>query len=334
MTRMRNGLMFAVLLSLSGCQALAEQLAALAGLVDLSLVGVTPAKDYGNPESADHGVFFVALSAENENGKFLAPALKLLEIKNGNGDALEVEDSEQREGKEQGSLFVLVDASGSLQSTDPEHYRKDAVALLAQQLAECSSGWRMTLHSFDTSSVDEIVPWTTDLEQIEAGAEQLSEGGGTNLYDATLQAIETVDTDIADNFSNKNAVGKAVVVMSDGADTVSVTSLDDTLDVAGSTGIPVHTVGLGPASDQAADADTRLVGILQEMSEVSDGVYGAASEAADLPRIAQAIAQAHCGGYSVLVVKDSDPAESGEAVEGSVGVKGTDIAAPYTFVAP
>ena len=51
-----------------------QQLAALAGLVDLSLVGVTPAKDYGNPESADHGVFFVALSAENEKGKFLAPA--------------------------------------------------------------------------------------------------------------------------------------------------------------------------------------------------------------------------------------------------------------------
>ena len=334
MTRIRNGLMFAVLLSLSGCQAIAEQLAALAGLVDLSLVGVTPAKEYGNPDSADYGVFFVALSAENEKGKFLAPALKLLEVKNGSGDALEVEESEEREGKDQGSMFVLVDASGSLQSTDPEHHRKEAVALLAQQLAECSSGWRMTLHSFDTSSVDEIVPWTTDLEDIEDGAAQLSEGGGTNLYDATLQAIDTVDADVGDNFSNKNAVGKAVVVMSDGADTVSVARLDDTLDVAGSAGIPVHTVGLGPASDQAPDADTRLVGILQEISEVSDGVYGAASEAADLPRITQAIAQAHCGGYSVLVVKDSDPMQSGERVDGSVGVKGTDIEVPYTFVAP
>ena len=192
----------------------------------------------------------------------------------------------------------------------------------------------MTLHSFDTSSVDEIVPWTTDLSEIEAGAEQLSEGGGTNLYDATLQAIDTVDADINDNFRNKDTAGKAVVVMSDGADTVSIASLADTLDVAGSAGIPVHTVGLGPASDQAEDADARSVEILQDMSDVSDGVYGAASEAADLPRIAQAIAQAHCGGYSVLVVKDSDPAQSGEEVEGSVGVKGTDIKAPYKFVAP
>jgi len=332
--RIRNGVMFVVLMALSGCQAIAEQLAALAGLADLSLVGVTPAKDYGNPDSADHGVFFVALSAENEKGKFLAPALKLLEVKNGSGDALEVEDSEQRDGKDQGSMFVLVDGSGSLMGTDPEDHRKEAVALLAQQLSQCSDGWRMTLHSFEDSSVNEIVPWTANLSDIETGAEQLSAGGGTNLYDATLQAIDTVDADVDENFSNKNAAGKAVVVVSDGADTSSSASLDDTLDVAGTAGIPVHTVGLGPASDQALDADSYLVGVLQEMSEVSDGVYGAASEAADLPRIAEAIAKAHCGGYSVLVVKDSDPAQSGEPVEGSVGVKGTDILAPYKFVAP
>jgi uncharacterized protein YegL len=334
MPKIRNLLALSTILALSGCQAIAEQLAALAGLADLSLVGVTPAKGYADPESGDHGMFFVALSAENDKGKFLAPALKLLEVKNGQGEALEVEESEQREGKDQGSMFILVDGSGSLSGTDSGNHRQDAVALLAQQLAECSSGWRMTLHTFESSSIDEIVPWTENLDEIEAGATQLGAGGSTNLYDATTVAIDMVDSDVDDNFSNKNAAGKAVVVISDGADTSSSSSLDDALDVAETAGIPVHTVGLGPASDQAMDADFNLVGILQEFSEVSEGVYGAASEAADLPRVAEAIAQAHCGGYSVLVVKDSAPAEQGEDVEGSVGVKGTDIKAPYKFVAP
>jgi hypothetical protein len=332
MIKIRNLLVLSTILALSGCQAIAEQLAALAGLADLSLVGVTPAKGYADPESGDHGMFFVALSAENDKGKFLAPALKLLEVKNGSGEALEVEESEQREGKDQGSLVIMVDASGSLSATDPEGHRKEAVALLADQLADCSSGWRMTLHSFSSSTM-EVVPWTDDLDEIAAGAEQLGQSGGTSLYAATLAAVEMVDIDVDDNFSNKNAAGKGVVVISDGADG-SGTSLDLALDEVEASGIPVHTVGLGPASDQAIDADFNLVGILQEFSEVSEGVYGAASEAADLPRVAEAIAQAHCGGYSVLVVKDSAPAEQGEDVDGSVGVKGTDIKVPYKFVAP
>jgi hypothetical protein len=332
MLKIRNLLGLTTILTLSGCQAIAEQLAALAGLADLSLVGVTPAKGYADPESGDHGMFFVALSAENDKGKFLAPALKLLEVKNGSGEALEVEESEQREGKDQGSLVIMVDASGSLSSTDPEGHRKEAVALLAEQLADCSSGWRMTLQSFSSSTM-EVVPWTDDLDEIAAGAEQLGQSGGTKLYDATLAAVDMVDLDVDEHFSNQNAAGKGVVVISDGADG-SGTSLDMTLDEVEASGIPVHTVGLGPASDQANDADFNLVGILQEFSAVSEGVYGAASEAGDLPRVAEAIAQAHCGGYSVLVVKDSAPAGQGEDVEGSVGVKGTDIKAPYKFVAP
>ncbi|HCH66655.1 MAG: hypothetical protein CL927_03030 [Deltaproteobacteria bacterium] len=334
-TSSRLSMLLPILL-LSGCEAIKDKLQGLLGLADLSLVGVTPADGFADPGSVDHGVFFVALGAEDEKGNLVAPLVDLLEVRDESGEPLVVENSEEREGSNRGSMFVLVDESSSLMETDPEEHRKTAVALLAKQLGRCATGWRMTLQGFYGSSenLNEVVPWTDDLSEIEAGADMLSADGATDLYDAVGMSIGMVADDVSSSF-NGNDVGAALVVISDGADTASFewgpTSM---LDEAGSAGIPVHTVGLGPASDQAPNASDDLVALLRDLSDVSGGVYGAASEASDLPRVAEAIAKAHCGGYSVLVVRHDDPPESGSLVDGEVGVVDTNVSAPFTFVAP
>lgn len=324
------------ILLLSGCEEIKDRLQGLLGLADLSLVGVTPAQGFSDPGSADYGVFFVALGAEDEKGNLVAPLVDLLEVRDESGEPLVIEESEERSGNDRGSMFLLVDESSSLTGTDPEEHRKTAVALLAKQLGQCASGWRMTLQGFYGSSgnLNEIVPWTDDLSQIEDGSNLLEANGSTDLYDAVGMSIGMVANDVSSNFNNSN-VGSALVVISDGEDTASFdwgpTSM---MDEAASRGVPVHTIGLGPASDQAPDASDSLVELLRNLSDVSGGVYGAASEANDLPRVAEAIAKAHCGGYSVLVVRDDDPAPSGSLVDGEVGVANSDVSAPFTFVAP
>ena len=65
---------------LSGCKVLKEQLQGLLGLADLSLVGVTPAEGFSDPDSADYGVFFVALGAEDEDGSLVAPLVDVLAV--------------------------------------------------------------------------------------------------------------------------------------------------------------------------------------------------------------------------------------------------------------
>jgi hypothetical protein len=326
-----RSLAVAAILPLTGCNALMG----LLGLEDLSLVGVMPSPGYADPAAADYGKFFVAIGGENKNGEFVAPVVNLLEVRDETGEPLVIEKGEEKQGTNKGSMFLLVDESSSLLDTDPEEQRKDAVALLARKLGKCASGWRMSLHGFNGASVREIVPWTDDLGAIEAAAVDLTANGSTNLYDAVIDSVPAVGSDVSSSFNGGgNNVGEALVVISDGADTASSRSRDEMTDTAASGGTPVHTIGLGPASDQDPSIDPNLVGVLREVSDVSGGVYGAASDAADLPRIADAIAQAHCGGYTVLVVEDDSPSESGSLVDGEVGVTETDVAVPFTFVAP
>ena len=200
----------------------------------------------------DYGVFCGAGRRRRE-GEPRAPLVDLLEVRDESGEPLVIEESEERSGNDRGSMFLLVDESSSLTGTDPEEHRKTAVALLANQLGKCASGWRMTLQGFYGSSgnLNEIVPWTDDLSQIEDGSNLLQANGATDLYDAVGMSIGMVANDVSSNFNNSN-VGSALVVISDGEDTASFdwgpTSM---MDEAASRGVPVHTIGLGPASDQA-----------------------------------------------------------------------------------
>lgn len=54
----------------------------------------------------------------------------------------------------------------------------------------------------------------------------------------------------------------------------------------------------------------------------------------ELPVVASAIAKAHCGGHTRLLVRWEEPPEAGTLVSGQVRVKGTDLGAPFAFVAP
>lgn len=326
---LRRLLFVAPVLGLTGC----EQLMGLLGLDALSMLGVTPAEGYSDPSSADYGRFFVAIGARSERSGFIAPAVSQLDISTG-GDPLLVEASEKRAGADQGSMLVLVDESSSLIGTDPLGYRKKAVEMLAKELSDCGKGWRMSLRGFDGDGVRVLEPWTADLAVIEGAADRLENGGSTNLYDAVIETIPLVEDDLSTSFADGGAPGGALVVISDGADSSSSATVEQMTRKASNSEAPIHTIGLGPAADNGGSADIELVRVLRDVSDVSAGVYGAASDPLRLPGIARAIAGAHCGGYTVLMVQDDDPGASGSLVDGRVDIAGTQLGAPFSFLAP
>lgn len=320
-------------LVVGGCSLLAE----LLGLANLFLLGVIPDSEFSNPDAADYGLVEVALGGEDDGGLPIAPPRNLLEVDSDQSD-VEVEDSEEVKGHDQGSLVFLADGSGSMYDSDPDYLRKDAAAQLAKALSTCGPDWRMSLMMFGAGATDDftdtsvLVDYTTDAAAIAEGAELLGDYGGTPLYDSLTEVLSDLDSDAKGSFEGGDP-GRGLVVLSDGEDTESGDSLDDIISKANNLGIAVHAVGLGDASDLAGGT-SQAVEDLRRLASETGGYFGAVSEADELPALADAIAKAHCGGHTKLRVRFKTPPDSGEEVTGNVRIKDTDVGVPFRFIAP
>jgi len=78
--------------------------------------------------------------------------------------------------------------------------------------------------------------FTSDREQLRRVLDMLEPAGGTALYDATYEAIQRVAAEPAES--------KAVVLVTDGVDTVSTTSFDTLRELARRSEVPVFSIGL------------------------------------------------------------------------------------------
>lgn len=320
--------------SLVGCGIVAD----LLGLADMFLLGVIPTADFSNPDSPDHGKAEVALGGEDGDGLPIIPPGKLLEVDSDHGD-VDLEETEEVEGHVEGSLVFLADGSGSMWESDPERIRVEAAGQLASELSKCGPDWRMALMEFGAgadSGFDETavrVDYTSDPDAIAAGAEGLSESGYTPLWDSLSEVLADLDGDAKESF--ESGAGRGLIVLSDGQDLDSSTTLEGVVDQAQDLGIAVHVVGLGEASDLAeGGGNSQAVADLRYLASKTGGYFAAVSSADELPAVAKSFAKAHCGGHTKLVVRFADPPPAGEEVTGNVKVKNTDISVPYKFVAP
>ena len=87
------------------------------------------------------------------------------------------------------------------------------------------------------SQVDVLQDFTSDREQLSRVFSMLQPAGATALYDATLEAIQRV--------AEGPAESKAVVLVTDGMDTVSGITFGHLLEVARRSEVPVFSLGLG-----------------------------------------------------------------------------------------
>ena len=336
-------------IGLVGCDMLEKFLT----LDALNLLGIMPKADFSRQQARDFGKVVFAVGAEDNSGFSLAPPVSLLEFRDAQGELLAVADEQEVPGAEAGSFALLVDGSSSMLDTDPERFRVDAAAAVASRIQECSDHWDQALLEFSTSNSAgamnhsrTLAPLGTPGHEIATAAQGLDADGMTPLFDATYELLQQLGEyaeqheeslmDVEIEGPGVANYGRSLVIISDGADTASSRGMSRVIELATASGIRIHAIGVGPASDAVDEMwrESAAVETLRELALGTGGTYGYVGSTADLPTQADAIAKAVCGGYTEVVVEYEDPPAAGERVAGFVNIAGTPIGLPYTFTAP
>jgi len=158
--------------------------------------------------------------------------------------------------REEGIQVILaIDTSGSMRSG---RALSDAQAAAKAFLSDLTDRDRAALIVF-SESADLVVDFTDDLAALEAAVDGLTAKplARTALYEAVFEAAERM--------GHLPPGRKAVVVLTDGADTVGGFGLKDAIDKAQEASVPVYTIGLlGGEFDPAP---------MRQLAESTKGLY-------------------------------------------------------------
>jgi VWFA-related protein len=127
------------------------------------------------------------------------------------------------------SLAVLLDISGSMSVGGNMDRAREAVAVAMQNLRPSSD--EAALFTFD-SQLQEVVPFTTDLDRVRRVSLQGAPWGKTSLYDAIAATARTV--------AERTNRHRAVLVVTDGVDTGSQLTGPEVSGIASSIDVPVY----------------------------------------------------------------------------------------------
>jgi Ca-activated chloride channel family protein len=165
--------------------------------------------------------------------------------------------------KKQADILILIDVSGSMAKEGRLEQAKQAALAFIEEL---ESNNRVGLTIFDTDVI-ELVPLDnleTNQERLRTAINSLQPQGGTALYDASVQVIEAMDRvgDDADRI-------RAVLILSDGADTESVRSqLTDVVNAIEATRQDLNPVIVIPVA-YGSDADVRILNRIADASNTT-----------------------------------------------------------------
>jgi Ca-activated chloride channel family protein len=192
--------------------------------------------------------------------------------------------------------MMVTDTSGSMNATDVDPDRLSAAQAAARKLAdELPQPLRLGLVSFsDAPQLD--VPPTTDRDQVKAGIDNLSAGGGTAMGLGLERALEIARTPVPDESGNgSRRLPSVLVLLSDGADTAGGISPLQVAEQAHRYGIKIYTIALGTPNGEVDVRDafgfTQRIRVppdpvtLREVAQISGGRFFATADAAKLQSI-------------------------------------------------
>jgi Ca-activated chloride channel family protein len=190
--------------------------------------------------------------------------------------------------REDATVLLTIDVSGSMRATDVEPTRLDAARAAARSfVAQLPEGIRIGIVSF-ASHPETLVAPTTDREAVEAALTSLTAKDGTAMGDGLMQTLDLAEqiqkSDAAqtpgasaapessaapdaaaspepsatpqapvDTPSGEPLV--AAILLSDGANSVGETEPLDAAQRAATLGVPVYTIALGTADGQVQVRD-------------------------------------------------------------------------------
>jgi Ca-activated chloride channel family protein len=209
--------------------------------------------------------------------------------------------------KQEATVVLVTDVSGSMTATDIQPTRMDAAKTAAHTLVEkLPKGFRLSLVSF-SAGVRTVVAPTTDRALVNSAIDSLVPVGGTAMGDGILEGIaasqltpEQPSAKVAPTptpAAGQKAENPPVimVLLSDGANTLGQTDPIDAAQQAKDQGIPIFTIALGTQDGVAIVTDNlgrqRRVNVppdeetLKQISAITDGKFFSAPSSDDLQSI-------------------------------------------------
>jgi Ca-activated chloride channel homolog len=159
------------------------------------------------------------------------------------------------------TTLLVMDISGSMNTGGKLNAAKNAAQAYIEQMR---TGDLAGLMSFNTA-IKYVQPVTSDFGALSAAVEGLSAQDDTAMYDALVEAVEVMEV---------SAGRKAIIVLTDGLDNRSTSTVDDVLAKIGPAGLSISTIGLGDPT-HGTGAQTALdEAALTSLAERAGGVYG------------------------------------------------------------
>jgi Ca-activated chloride channel family protein len=204
--------------------------------------------------------------------------------------------------RDEASVVLAIDASGSMMATDVAPTRLDAAKKAASTFVEeLPDRFAVGLVSFSTGATALAEP-TEDRDQIVDTINGLEAHTGTAIGDAIAAALKLAPEDSGeDGTVPTDEDGKplfSILLLSDGASTMGI-SVDDAIGLAKDAGVAVNTIALGTDSgtvtvpNELGELETVQVApdreTLQEIAEQTGGEYFDAPTESDLEAVYEAI---------------------------------------------
>jgi Ca-activated chloride channel family protein len=210
--------------------------------------------------------------------------------------------------KQEATVVLVTDISGSMTATDIEPTRMDAAKTAAHQLVkELPAGFRIALVTFSAGTRTVVAP-TTEKAVVDAAIDTLTPVGGTALGDGIGEGIAAsqLNTEVADVKPRGSATpapttkqGEAppviMVLLSDGANTLGQTDPIDAAQQAKDQDIPIFTIALGTPEGVAIVTDNqgrqRRVNVppdeetLKEIADMTEAKFFSAPSSDELSQI-------------------------------------------------
>jgi Ca-activated chloride channel homolog len=155
-------------------------------------------------------------------------------------------------------LALLIDTSGSVH--DRFSFEKNAATKFVEKILNQTDLAFVAGFSNEAPTVTQ--DFTSDVKQLGEGIHQLSNGGGTALFDAVSFACRKLAA-----YPETEHVARVVVILSDGEDNSSHNSLKQSIQAAERAGVTIYAISTREDRGDKTDADK----VLEALADLSGG---------------------------------------------------------------